>query len=104
MKDKALSMLGIAAKARGVVSGAFQTERTVKAGGAYLVIVAGDASENTKKKFRDMCEFYKTEIVFYSDGDSLGQAIGREYRVMLALTDEGLAKAVKKKLLQTSTE
>ena len=37
-------MLGIAAKAGGVVSGGYQTEHAVKAGGAYLVIVAEDAS------------------------------------------------------------
>lgn len=102
--DKALSMLGIAAKAGQVVSGAFQTEHAVKAGTAYLVILAGDASENTQKKFRDMCGFYHTEIVIYSDGACLGKAIGKEYRVSLALTDEGLAKAVRTRLLQTSTE
>ena len=102
--DKALAMIGIAAKAGGVASGAFQTEHAIKAGIAYLVIVAGDASENTQKKFRNMCGFYKTDIVIYSDGESLGKAIGREYRVMLALTDEGLAKAVRSRLLQTSTE
>ena len=42
-------MLGIAAKSGSVVSGEFSTEKAVKEGRAYLVIVAGDASENTKK-------------------------------------------------------
>ena len=102
--DKVLSMLGIAAKAGGVVSGGYQTEHAVKAGGAYLVIVAEDASENTKKKFRNMCEFYKIKMVCYSDGENLGSAIGKEYRICLALTDEGLAKAVQTRLLQALTE
>ena len=47
--DKVLSMLGLAAKAGSVVSGEFSTEKAVKEGKAYLVIVAGDASDNTKK-------------------------------------------------------
>ncbi len=102
--DNVLSMLGIAAKAGGVVSGGYQTEHAVKAGGAYLVIIAEDASENTKKKFRNMCGFYKTRIICYSDGETLGRAIGKEYRVCLALTDKGLAEAVQTRLLQISTE
>ena len=102
--DKVLSLLGIAAKAGKVASGGFQTERAIKTGRAYLVILAEDASENTKKKFSNMCGFYKTQMVCCSDGESLGNAIGREYRICLALTDEGLAKAVKNRLLQTSIE
>ena len=50
-------MLGIAAKAGGVASGEFSTEKAVKDGRAWLVIVASDASENTQKHFRDMTTF-----------------------------------------------
>lgn len=57
--DKVLSMLGIAAKAGGVASGEFSTEKAVKDGRAWLVIVASDASENTQKHFRDMTTFMK---------------------------------------------
>ena len=52
--DKVLAMLGIAAKSGSVLSGEFSTEKAVKEGSAYLVIVAGDASDNTKKMFRNM--------------------------------------------------
>ena len=45
--DKVLSMLGIAAKSGNVVSGEFSTEKAVKSGQAYLVIVSSEASENT---------------------------------------------------------
>ena len=41
--DKVLSMLGIAAKAGGVASGEFSTEKAVKDGRAWLVIVASEA-------------------------------------------------------------
>ena len=52
MVDRVLSMLGIAAKSGKVVSGEFSTEKAVKTGKAYLVIVSEEASENTKKSFR----------------------------------------------------
>ena len=57
-------------------------EKEVKTGRAALVIVAGDASENTKKKFRDMCEFYEVPIYFYKDKDTLGHAMGKEFRAV----------------------
>ena len=62
--DKILSLVGLATRAGKTASGEFCTEKEVKTGRAALVIVAGDASENTKKKFRDMCEsiFIKIKI------------------------------------------
>ena len=102
--DKVLSMLGIAAKAGKVASGEYQTEHAIKARRAYLAVVAEDASDNTRKMFQNMCEFYKVPIVFYGDKESLGHAIGRQFRASLAVIDEGLAKAIQKKLAQTTTE
>ena len=49
--NKVLSLIGLATKAGKTASGEFLTEREVKSGKAALVIVAGDASKNTKKKF-----------------------------------------------------
>ena len=50
-QDKALAMIGLAQKAGKIVSGEFATEKAVKTGKAALVIVAGDASENTPVKY-----------------------------------------------------
>lgn len=104
MNDRALSMIGIAVKARKAVSGEFQTEDAVRSQKASLVIVANDASENTKKLFRNKCAFYQTDLVFYGNKESLGRCMGKEYRASLAITDEGLAKAIKEKLAQATTE
>ena len=96
--DRVLSMLGIAAKGRNVVSGEFATEKAVKTGKAYLVIVAEEASDNTKKMFTNMCEFYEVPIAFYGDKDAFGHAIGRQMRASLAVTDAGLANGILKLL------
>lgn len=96
--DRVLSMLGIAAKAGKIVSGEFATENAVKAGKAFLVVTAADASKNTAKKFRDMADFYKVPHVVYGTKDSLGGCIGKDYRSSLAVTDEKLAQAVKNKM------
>ena len=96
--DKILSLVGLATRAGKTASGEFCTEKEVKTGRAALVIVAGAASENTKKKFRDMCEFYDVPIIFYSDKDTLGHAMGKQFRASLAILDEGFAKGILKEL------
>ncbi len=96
--DSALRMVGIATKAGRTESGEFMTENAVKSGRAALVILAGDASGNTKKKFRNMCEFYEVPLRIYSTKDELGHAMGKEFRASLAVTDEGLAQAIMKKM------
>ncbi|MBQ4282896.1 MAG: ribosomal L7Ae/L30e/S12e/Gadd45 family protein [Lachnospira sp.] len=93
-QDKALSMMGLAQRAGKVVSGEFSTEKAVKTGKAGLVIVAGDSSDNTKKMFTNMCEYYEVPIYFYSDKETLGHAIGKEFRASLAVLDENFSKQI----------
>ena len=95
--DKVLSMLGIAAKAGGVASGEFSTEKAVKDGRAWLVIVASDASENTQK------HFYEVPMYVYGEKETLGHFIGKEFRASLAVTNEGLAHSIEDKLKLTLT-
>ena len=97
--DRALSMLGIAAKAGKTVSGGFSTESAVKSGKAYLVLIAEDASENTKKNFQDMTKFYGVPCRVYGDKETLGKWIGKDYRSSVAVTDERLAEAVVRKMV-----
>ena len=97
-QNRILSLVSLATKAGKTVSGEFCTEKEVKSGRAALVIVAGDASDNTKKKFRNMCEFYEVPIYFYKDKDTLGHAMGKQFRASLAILDEGFAKGILKEL------
>lgn len=94
--NKALSMIGIATKAGKTATGEFSTEKAIKEGNAYIVIVATDASDNTKKKFRNMCNYYHVTMKVFSDKVSLGNACGKEFRASLAVKDAGLAKSIEK--------
>ncbi len=94
-QSKAVSLISLATSAGKVASGEFCTEKEVKAGRAALVIVAGDASKNTKKNFRNLCKFYAVPYCEYADKDALGHAIGKEFRASLAILDEGLAKGIR---------
>ncbi len=96
--DKLLSLISLATKAGKTASGEFCTEKEVKSGRAKLVIVAADASENTKKKFRNMCDYYQVPVFFYGDKNTLGHAMGKEFRASLAVVDEGFAKGIIRQL------
>lgn len=98
MKDKVLSLLGLAARGRNLVSGEFSTEKAVKEGKAKLVIVSSEASDNTKKMFRNMCSFYQIPIYFYASKEALGYAVGKQMRALVAVTDKGLADGIIKHL------
>ncbi len=91
-------MLGIATKSNNLVSGEFLTEKAVKEHKAALVIVAEDASNNTKKMFTNMCTYYKVPIYFFGLKTELGHWTGKEIRASLALLDKGLADAIDKQL------
>ena len=96
--NKVLSLLGLATKAGKVASGEFSTEKSVKTGKGFLVLVADDASQSTKKKFQNMCEFYEVPIYFIANKEELGRFCGKEFRASLAVQDENFAKAMLKEL------
>lgn len=99
-KKKMMSLLSLATKAGYVASGEFSTEKSVKEGKAFLVIVAEDASDNTKKMFRNMCTFYDVPIYFKCEKTELGHAIGKEFRASLVINNEGMAKSIEKYMKQ----
>jgi len=97
-RKKAFNLLGIATKSRNIASGEFSTEKAVKEHKALLVIVAEDASDNTKKMFTNMCTYYKVPIYFFGEKNELGHAMGKEFRASLAVLDKGLADAMEMQL------
>lgn len=96
--NRILSSLSLAQKAGKTASGEFSAEKAIKEGRAFLVIVAGDASDNTKKKMKNMTEYYQVPLYFYSDKENLGRSIGKEYRSMVTVTDSGFATSIEKRL------
>ena len=99
-QSKAMALISLAMKAGKVASGEFSTEKMVKDGKAKLVIIAKDASDNTKKKFHNMCTYYEVPYSLLGDKIQLGNAIGKEFRASLAIVDENLAQAISKQIVE----
>lgn len=98
LKNRLFSNLGLAQKAGKIASGEYATEVAVKSGAACLVIVAEDASDNTKKKMTNMTRFYEVPMHTIGTKEQLGHCIGKEYRSMIAVLDAGFASSFEKQI------
>lgn len=91
------NILGLAAISKKVVSGP-QVIDTIRNKEAKLVLVASDASDNTKKKIFDKSKFYQIECFEVFDSDFLSSAIKKNNRVAIAITDKNFAQMIKDKI------
>jgi ribosomal protein L7Ae-like RNA K-turn-binding protein len=86
------SFLGLANRARKITSGEELVVKEIRSGRAQLVLLSEDASVNTTKKIEDKCASFHVPLRKVSDRYTLGQAIGKDSRVVVAVTDQGFAK------------
>jgi ribosomal protein L7Ae-like RNA K-turn-binding protein len=92
------SLIGMAYKARKVVSGELQIKQAVRNHIAQLVIVSEDSSLNTQKVYKNLCKYYHVELIFVGTKEQLGYSIGKNLRAALAVIDKGFADLIRKKL------
>ena len=86
------SLLGLAQRAGKVVSGEELVVKEIQRKNARLVLIANDASDNTRKKITDKATTYKVPVCTVTGRYELGHAIGKVQRVTIAVTDAGFAK------------
>lgn len=98
MRDKRYGIISLAMKAGAVASGETAAEEAVRGGKASLIVLAEDASDNTKKKFHNRSKHYSVPCVVFGDKKSLGRCIGKDQRGVLALTNASLAGTLEKEI------
>ena len=98
MKKETLNMIGLAKRAGAVMSGSFLVEQALRRKKARLVLVAEDASENTKKQITALCQSRSVPLGVAGLKDELGHALGQGERSCMAIIEDHLADAVKKRL------
>lgn len=94
MNKKILSMFSLCQKAGFMLSGELSVEKAIQNKSALLVITAGDASENTKEKFKNKTLFYNIPFYIKSEKEVLSQAIGKANRSVFAVTSENFSKRI----------
>ena len=92
--NRLLSMVSLAKKAGKLVTGEEGCEKAIQKGQAILLLVATDASANTKKKFTNKTTFYKVPMYSLFTKDEMGGAIGTHSRATIAVVCENFAKKI----------
>lgn len=98
--NKILSMISMSKKAGKLISGEFLCENALKGKKANLLIIAEDASNNTKEKFHNMCFSKNVDYIIMFKKEELGNAIGGYQRATIAICDKGFAAAINKLIKQ----
>ena len=93
--NRLASILSLASRAQKVVSGEESVEKALQSGLCQLIIISGEASGNTKKKFTNKCHYYNTDIRTCGSTEELSRAIGKRARVVVAINDIGFARLLK---------
>lgn len=99
-EDRILNLLGLAQRAGKLSSGDFIVEKAMKKKTPKLVLLAGDCAANNEKKYIQLAELHHIPLRKVSSKETLGAAIGKEVRVVVAVEDDGFAKALLKEIDQ----
>ena len=83
-------------KAGKIAGGETQVLESIRDGTAMCVVIAGDASDGSRKMYSDKCKYYEVPFMVYADRESLGRAVGKDLRSAHAVKDEGLCRAIMK--------
>jgi len=94
MNSKVASLLSLCAKAGMLRTGEETAEKLLQQESAQLVIIAGDASDNTKRKFTNKCFYYKKPIRVFGERGDLSKCVGKQNRTVYVITDSGFASRI----------
>ncbi len=91
-ENKIFSAICLATKAGKTRLGTDAVRDAVRAKRACLVMIAGDLSDNTKKLLINCCTHYQIKYQFFSDKETIGKRVGRDYCAAVAIMDPSFAK------------
>ena len=90
--NKFFNFLGLAKRAGNVIEGYSKCDEERNRRAIYLFIISNDASNSTKKKFKNHCLLKDVRFIEDFSKEEIGLSIGREEVKILAITDENMAK------------
>ena len=97
MENRALNYLSLARKAGKAELGEEPVGAAARAGKAYLIVVAQDASDHTWRRAKSFAAGTEQQVLRLKETkDELGLAIGRQSLAIAAITDASLALAMVK--------
>ena len=87
--------LGLVQNTDKIASGDFAVKSALKGGKVKLLIIASDASDNSKKDIYYLAGLYSVKTIEILDREQLGMAIGKAKRTAIAVLDANFANMMK---------
>jgi len=92
MRDKICMFLGLARKANVLVLGEEGVEKAICRKKTRLVVLASDASDNTKKGIVNMCERFRVSYRVFGMKEVIGEYLGKGNVAVIGVKNKGFAK------------
>ena len=96
IENKILGLLGLSTRARKVAFGNDSVLQELQKNKVYLLIIATDASDKTKKNWKFYSEKYNCKLIEISNIDTLSKTIGKSNKAVIGIEDENLANGIAK--------
>ena len=90
--------MGFARKSGNLISGSNTCVFSMKKGKVRLLLIAEDASENTKKKMTSEAKAGNVQVRIFGDSGEMSRAVGESGRTVFGITDENFAKVIKEEI------
>jgi len=88
-EERILNLLGLAFKAKKIITGEENVVFGLQSNKCKIVFVANDASSKTIDKFEKKCFFYNVDFNNKFSTDELTKSVGKTLVKVMALTDQG---------------
>src|SRR5690554_7643261 len=87
-----IKILGLARRAKKLIIGTELTVKGIRTNRVKLVLLALDASSNTKKQIYDKCRTYNVDVLDVFSSDEISKSIGKKNIKVVGIIDEGFSK------------
>ena len=88
------NILGLAQRAKLLVSGTFKVEEALKSGRVKLLIITTDSSEASIQEYEKISAEKKLPLLKILTKESLGHCLGKDFRAVAAVLDDGFTKKI----------
>lgn len=95
---RSLNYLGIAKRSGNLICGTDMVIKSLSSGKVKIILLASDASENTKDKIIKKAFYYQIQVFEVFSSRELSNAVGADHLMIMAITDDGLTKAFLKEV------
>lgn len=96
IKKRLLGSISMAQRAGRIASGAFAVDKAMSEHRVHLLLIAGDAADESMKKYKEAATKNHIPYAVVGDREWLGSALGKDLRSAAAVLDAGFAKSLRK--------